>query len=72
MKNAILDKLVASNTIKSYNYETDEPFDNHNQQQLTIVFNDGHKLVLDSFCSGCLENSGFFIDENTDMVEMKY
>jgi hypothetical protein len=34
-----------------------------NREQLTITFPNGQRLVLSTWCSGVLENTGFFIGE---------
>jgi len=51
-------------TIKSYNLlnvnsdgEENKTSGNRDTEKLTIVFNNGEKLIIDTFCSGCSENS---------------
>jgi hypothetical protein len=34
-----------------------------NSEQLTITFPNGQRLVLSTWCSGALENTGFFVSE---------
>ena len=66
MKNNIrLDELVRNGVIKDYELEivSDEGIigtaspKGRNTDRLTITFNDGHLLTLDTFCSGCLEDT---------------
>lgn len=69
MKNHILDKLIDTNTIHSYEYtnrdECGERFENaqyssnkmRNTQQLKITFVDGKTLTIDTLCGGSLENT---------------
>lgn len=63
-----LDKLVAMNCIKSWKIENVDENGNvgavskfRNTQRLTLVFPNDKILVIDSFCSGCAENTTLFI-----------
>lgn len=42
------------------NGEVDVISECRNTERLTIVFNNNEELVLDTFCSGCLENTCLF------------
>lgn len=63
-----LDELVEKGTLSSYSVmnldDSGNPGKSHdrNSEQLTLYFPDGEKLVLSTWCSGCLEDSGFSVD----------
>ena len=65
--NKILDQLVLDNSISSYRLENIDENGKigkskcRNTERLTLNFPNGNKLVLDTFCSGCLEDTCFFI-----------
>ena len=71
MYNEILDNLVTSGVIKSYSLvgldENGDPGESYfrNSEKLSLVFSNGQILVLDTYCSGVLENSGFCITEES-------
>lgn len=59
-----LNKLVEDGVIKSYvivdvdeNGVVGKKGRSRNTQRLTIEFNNGSNLVVDTFCSGCSENT---------------
>jgi len=62
---AKLNELAADGTIQSFDLvNLDEngqigESKNRNTKQLTLVFPNGRKLILGTFCSGCLENTCF-------------
>jgi hypothetical protein len=63
MKVDKLDELIKSGTIKSYgvvNVDNDgvegKKSKFRNTERLHLVFPDGKRLVVDAFCSGCLED----------------
>lgn len=66
-----LDALIESGAISSFRVEdlnadgipgTPTP-QGCNREQLTITFPNGQRLVLSTWCSGALENTGFFVSE---------
>lgn len=64
MIDQILDMLVAENAIKRYSYANVDEEGNvgkesrfRNTQRLTLELNSGQRLQIDSFCSGCSENT---------------
>lgn len=66
-----LDELVENKTIKCYKIKNIDENGNVgfeskmlNSTQLTIIFNDGKELILTTWCSGCLEDTGFFAKLN--------
>lgn len=70
MKNQILDKLLGSGSIAGYDYVNVDEDGNVNQkskfrnsEQIILYFNNGEKLILDTFCSGSEENTVFCISE---------
>lgn len=72
MKEAALDKLVEAGTIESYyldvvNEEGQVGFKGkcRNTQKLHLVFPDGNTLTIDTYCSGCMEDSGFILESHT-------
>ena len=59
-----LEKLVDTKCLKSYEFENvdeegivNRKSSNRNTERLTLVFPNGEKLVIDTFCSGSLENT---------------
>lgn len=64
MKNDLLDSLVGNGTIQSYHYvnvsedgvEGEESY-NRNTEKLVIVFNTNETLTINTFCSGCAEDT---------------
>lgn len=64
--NKTLDSLVAAGALQSYNYvnldENGIPSENRkgyaNRERLELVFPDGQKLKVETYSSGCLENTG--------------
>jgi hypothetical protein len=66
MTNEVLDTLVKEGVIASYLLETveDEPGSHMREaDKLTITFTSGHLLVLNTFCSGCNENTSIIVSE---------
>lgn len=66
MTNNILDGLIDSGDIKSYFLETvkEEPNSKfRDTERLTITFASGKVLILNTFCSGCSENTCFIIEQ---------
>lgn len=65
MKEDILDKLIEKGDIKSYKYYSKDSVGNigkdnergRNTECLEITFKSGHKLVIDTFCSGSYQNT---------------
>jgi len=58
--NQLLDTLVTQGSLTSYSYskEYEEPGrDMRTTEKLTLVFPDGNQLTVDTFCSGCAENT---------------
>jgi hypothetical protein len=66
MTDKVLDTLVKEGVIASYLLETieGEP-GSHTREadKLTITFTSGHILVLNTFCSGCEENTSIIVSE---------
>lgn len=66
----LLEKLILSGDISNYKIETlDEdgeivshPCGNRNTERLTIKFPSGNLLVVNTFCSGCSENTSMTFD----------
>jgi hypothetical protein len=61
----ILEGMVQSGELQSFELKTIEDYPGENSRehdQLTLVFPSGHKLVIDTFCSGALENCSIVID----------
>ena len=62
--------MVTKGTIKSYKYNTVDQDgnvvstptddDNRNTERLTLVFNDDTTLIIDTFCSGCAQDTCMF------------
>ncbi len=59
-----LDELVANGSIKYYLYNAvgedgviNKESEFRNTEQLTLIFNNGEQLTINSFCSGSLENT---------------
>ena len=66
MINKVLDSLVESGEITSYKYEEilDYPdSESRKTEKLELTFSTGKKLVIDTFCSGCLENTSLLFRE---------
>lgn len=70
MKNEVLDNLVKNKDIKYYEFENldidgniGKSSCNRNSQRLVLVFNSGKKIVIDTMCSGCLENTIMIIND---------
>ncbi len=67
MNNVILDELVKNKTIKCYSLtELDENGDPgrgkfRNTEQLVIVFHNNEKITIDTFCSGCNEDTSLIV-----------
>ena len=69
MKNEILDDLVQSGEISSYLYEnvdengktTKNLIGYRNTERLIITFPSGKVICLNTFCSGCAENTSLEI-----------
>jgi hypothetical protein len=64
MIDELLESLVASGTIASYDYDevnedgvVGEESDFRNTERLVLQFNDGKRLIIDTLCSGCAENT---------------
>lgn len=70
MNNEILEKLIKNGAIKSYKLEALDEDGNpgvskfRNTERLTLEFLNGDKLVVGTFCSGCLENTVFLLGED--------
>lgn len=71
MKNKLevkLCKLVESGAITSFLIQdlNEDGFVGHSQsrntQRLIVTFPNGERLILGTYCSGCLEDSGFCIE----------
>lgn len=65
-----LNDLVLDSVIKEYELsdiscdgEIGVESDCRNTQRLKIVFNTGDTLIIGTYCSGCLENTGFTLEE---------
>jgi len=63
-----LDELVAKGMIKSYtilNVDKDgnigKESKHRNSEQLRMVFPNGEMITIDTFCSGCLENTTIIV-----------
>jgi len=57
-----LQALVSSGDLRSFNYQEgilDET--NREVDVLELVYPSGRKIKLTTFCSGCLESSGFLL-----------
>lgn len=67
--NQILDNLVANGQIKEYILTRNIPMapDDTSGSRMTdaleIIFPSGEKLKLDTFCSGCAENTTLIIND---------
>jgi hypothetical protein len=61
--NPCLAKLIAKGILKSYKIENLDDEGNvgksagRNTERVTLEFPSGEKLVIGTFCSGCLENT---------------
>lgn len=71
MTNKILDDLVLSKSIFSYNYENvseegivGETSDFRNSERLVITFHNKEKLIIDTMCSGCKEDTSLTFSNN--------
>ena len=69
IKSLQLETLVKKGTLKSYSYNNvdsngveGEESVSRNTEKLTLVFPDGEVLTLDTFCSGCLNDTGFIFN----------
>lgn len=63
--NASLDTLVTRGDITSYEYskEYEDPGkDMRTTEKVVLVFPSGNTVTLDTFCSGCAENTVLEID----------
>lgn len=66
-----LDALIESGAISSFQVEDLNDEGNvcpptpmgRNSERLTLTFPNGQRLVLSTWCSGALENTGFFVSE---------
>jgi hypothetical protein len=71
MKNKYLDELVASGEIGGYFYDLidengfgiTESNGSRETEKLTIFFASGKILVINTFCSGCSENTSLLITD---------
>ena len=62
-----LGRLVQDRTILSYKIEivdmdgniVEEEIGSRNSERLTLRFSNNRELVINTFCSGCLENTCF-------------
>lgn len=64
-KSEVLDKLVQSGDIKGYSLETVEEVEgsgSRESEKLTLILPSGKFLVIDSVCSGFLENTNLMIE----------
>lgn len=67
MRNQILDDLMDAKVISSYKYEKVhdqcQPYkDIRTSQKLTFIFPNNTSIALTTWCSGCLENTRFSIE----------
>jgi hypothetical protein len=76
----ILDELVASGDIASYSLAKLDENGNvvvdgapplplrgmRETERATLTFPSGKQLVIDTFCSGCLENTSLLFSENNE------
>lgn len=71
MKAEILDKLVKSGILKEYSFRVldmdsqvvSAPGNGSREtDELTLVFSNGEKLIIGTFCSGCAENTSIIIE----------
>lgn len=63
LKNDTLDFLVTSGEISSYKYEEilDYPdIESRKTEKVELTFPSGKKLIIETFCSGCLQNTSLF------------
>ncbi len=66
-----LNELVAAGAIKSHaKYNVDEngvvgkTSHGRNTERLVLELNSGHKICIDTFCSGCLEDTGIIVSKD--------
>lgn len=64
MKNEKLERLVCLGIIDKYEYDNCDESGNigkeseyRNTERLVLYFPNDEKLIIDTFCSGCLENT---------------
>lgn len=58
MKDKVLESLIKNGSIKSYEYKSLDNEENMRcTEKLIITFTDNNRLVIDTFCSGTLENT---------------
>jgi len=68
MTNKHLNMLVQQGIIRNYEYvevnedgkvvdESNKKSKFRNTEQLILIFNNGYRLRIDTFCSGCAENT---------------
>jgi len=63
-----LNQLIQNNTIKSFDLNVVDQNGNvgnkgtmRNTEQLILEFNNGQKLTIETFCSGCLQDTFFMV-----------
>ena len=72
--NSSLDRLVENGTIDSYSIENYDSFGKagnldsrgSNTQRLTLIFPNREKLVIDTYCSGSLQNTVLIISSEPE------
>lgn len=75
MTSEVLESLVLSNDILSYEYveiseDGHEP-QTRNTERVKLVFPSGHVFTIDTFCSGCLENTSMEFSFSNRDIETK-
>jgi hypothetical protein len=59
-----LDDLIKSGEISSYTYEEDDPeAEFRKTEKLLLNFPSGKKLLIETFCPGCSENTVLFLSD---------
>lgn len=69
MTNQKLEYLIGKGLITSYEYcnvseegEKNKISEMRNSEYLKIIFPDGEELLIETFCSGCMENTTLSIN----------
>jgi len=64
-----LQELVDSGKLESFSIQNVDENGNigktskhRNAERMTLIFSDGESLVVDTFCSGCSENTTFHVE----------
>lgn len=80
-KNSVLDQLVASGVLSSYEYENvsedgivGDESKCRNTEQIVLNFPNNQTLTVGTFCSGCLENTSldFKLEGPADLEKKRY